>query len=123
MQKVYKICTADIWQAALSAGELGLITPLDAADGYLHMSTLEQVKGTLGKHFAGQSGLFMLEIDLDALPPALADKIKWEKSTGGSTYPHLYAPLPLDQVVEVYPVYATADGTGHRVPGLIDEGF
>jgi hypothetical protein len=52
------------------------------------------VEETLAKHFAGQSGLVVAEIDLDGL----GDAVRWEVSRGGALFPHLYAPLPSSAV-------------------------
>ena len=68
--------------------------PIDLADGYIHLSTQAQLTETVDKHFAGQTGLWVAAVDLDALGGA----IKWEESRGGQLFPHLYAPLPLSAV-------------------------
>src|SRR3546814_12130319 len=69
--------------------------PIDIADGYIHLSSAEQVEGTLEKHFAGQSGLHIAEVDLTLL----GDAIRWEEARGGALFPHLYGDLPIDAVV------------------------
>ncbi len=94
----YKILTADQW-AQFEADGRFLGAPVDLADGYIHLSTAAQVDGTLEKHFAGQSGLVMAEIDLTAL----GDAILWEVSRGGALFPHLYADLPMSSVITVRP--------------------
>lgn len=90
----YKILTADQWAAMQAAGEFAG-APVDLADGYIHMSTADQVEETLAKHFAGQRGLVVAEIDLCGF----GDALKWEVSRGGALFPHLYAPLPMTAVV------------------------
>ena len=91
----YKILTADQW--ALFQSE-GVFTgaPVDLADGYIHMSTAEQLGETLAKHFAGQSGLVIATIDL----AELGDALKWEVSRGGALFPHYYDALLLKAVVK-----------------------
>jgi uncharacterized protein (DUF952 family) len=69
--------------------------PVDLADGYIHLSTADQLQGTLDKHFADQSGLVIAEIDLGLL----GDTIRWEVSRGGALFPHIYGPLPLSAVL------------------------
>lgn len=92
----FKILTADQW--AQFEGE-GVFhgAPVDLADGYIHLSAIDQLQGTLDKHFAGQAGLVIAEVDLVALGQA----IRWEVSRGGALFPHCYAPLPLSAVLRV----------------------
>ena len=92
----FKILTADQWAQFQRDGSF-LGAPIDMADGYIHMSTAGQTGETLLKHFAGQLGLVIAEIDLSKFGPAL----RWEVSRGGALFPHLYAPLPLSAVVAV----------------------
>ena len=91
----YKILTADQW--ALFQSE-GVFTgaPVDLADGYIHMSTAEQLNETLARHFAGQSGLVVATIDLTQL----GDALKWEVSRGGALFPHYYDALPITAVIK-----------------------
>ena len=92
----YKILTADQWVQFQADGAFHG-APIDLADGYIHMSTADQLDETLSKHFVGQSGLVIAEIDLGSF----GDALKWEASRGGALFPHLYAPLPMTAVVGV----------------------
>ena len=89
----FKILTAPQWAAWQ---ESGVFTgaPVDIADGFIHLSAADQVAGTRAKHFAGQSGLVLAEIDL----AALGDAVKWEVSRGGALFPHVYGNIPLAAV-------------------------
>ena len=69
--------------------------PVDIADGYIHLSTAEQLDGTLTKHFAGQTCLMIAEVDL----AQLGDAVRWEPARGGDLFPHIYAELPMHAVV------------------------
>jgi uncharacterized protein (DUF952 family) len=89
----YKILTAEQW-AQFQADGVFYGAPVDLADGYIHLSTAEQVQATLTKHFAGQSGLVIAEVDLIAL----GETIKWETSRGDALFPHIYGPLPMATV-------------------------
>jgi len=102
----YKILTAQQWQDFSRDGSFSG-APVDLADGYIHMSTAGQVRETLDKHFAGQSGLVIAAVDL----VALGDAVKWEVSRGGALFPHLYAPLPLTAVTTHGGVELDAEGT------------
>lgn len=79
----------------------------DRRDGFIHLSTAAQLTGTADRHYAGQDGLWIAEVDLEAL----GDAVRWEPSRGGADFPHLYAPLPLDAVVAYSPLERDADGT------------
>lgn len=91
--RAFKIFTADQWQQFEADGSFAG-APVDLADGYIHMSTADQLNGTLDKHFAGQEGLVIAEIDLSGF----GDALQWEVSRGGALFPHLYAVLPISSV-------------------------
>jgi beta-hydroxylase len=92
----FKILTAKQW-AQFEADGIFHGAPVDLADGYIHLSAADQVQGTLDKHFAGQDGLVIAEVDLEML----GDDIRWEVSRGRALFPHLYGPLPMKAVVDV----------------------
>ena len=66
-------------------------SPADRADGFIHLSTVDQLSETLLKHFIGQPGLVIATIDL----ALLGDDVRWEPSRGGALFPHVYGELPL----------------------------
>ena len=90
----FKVLTGEQWAAFQRDGQF-LGAPIDLADGYIHMSSADQLQGTIAKHFAGQRGLVVAEIDLSQFGPEL----KWEKSRDDALFPHLYAPLPMTAVI------------------------
>lgn len=90
----YKILTADQW-AQFQADGVFYGAPVDFADGYIHLSAAEQLQGTLDKHFAGQTGLIIAEVDL----ASLGEIVKWEVSRGDALFPHIYGALPMAAVV------------------------
>ena len=87
----------------------------DVRDGFIHLSTLDQLEGTLRRHFAGEDGLVLLEVRADALPSGL----QWEASRGGALFPHLYADLPLQIVDRVFTIKLTKSGTHVLPPELV----
>ena len=107
---IYKILRTPEWETARSRGAFSGSAD-DKRDGFIHFSTLEQVEGTLARHFAGEAGLVLLEVRAEALPSAL----KWEPSRGGALFPHLYADLPLQAVSRTFGIAMTASG-GHVLP-------
>ena len=92
----FKILTAEQW-AQFQADGIFHGAPVDLADGYIHLSAADQLQGTLEKHFVGQSGLVIVEVDLSAL----GDSIKWEKSRDAALFPHIYGPLPMAAVINI----------------------
>ena len=112
-EPIYKICARGAWENACRAGHFTGSTD-DLRDGFIHFSTAEQLEGTLAKHFSGQADLVLVQVD----PRALAMEVRWEASTGGKLYPHLYGPLPTAAAVRVSPLPLGADGR-HSLP----EGF
>jgi uncharacterized protein (DUF952 family) len=92
----YKILTAYQWAQFERVGEFAG-APVDLADGYIHLSTSEQLDETLSKHFGGQDNILVAEIDLTAL----GDTVRWEPSRGGALFPHVYGMLPRASVLSV----------------------
>lgn len=92
----FKVLTADQW-AQFQADGIFHGAPVDLADGYIHLSAADQLQGTLTKHFAGQSGLVIAEVDLGAL----GETVIWEVSRGDALFPHIYGPLPMAAVLGV----------------------
>ena len=106
----YKVLTADEMHRLEQDGRFAG-APVDLADGYVHLSTADQLTETVDKHFAGQDGLWIAAVDV----AALGDQLRWEPSRGGQLFPHLYAPLLLEAVVAYSPLERDGDG-GIRLP-------
>ncbi len=70
---IYHVCRGEEWQAAQAAGRYGGSSQ-DRADGFIHFSNAAQLRGSVAKHRAGQSGLILLVVDADQL----GDALKWE---------------------------------------------
>lgn len=79
----------------------------DLADGFVHLSTAAQLPGTIERHYAGQSDLHLVAVDVDAVE----ESVRWEAARDGALFPHLYAPLTLDAVVAYSPLAYEADGS------------
>ena len=70
---------------------------LDAKDGFIHLSTGEQIPTTASLIYAHANSLSLLKISLDRIE----ETIKWEE-TGSGCFPHLYrAELGREEVVDV----------------------
>ncbi len=105
MTIIYKLVSADLWDAALVAGRFHG-SAVDVADGYIHLSASQQVRETARRHFFDAPSLLLVEVETECLGSSL----RWEPSRGGDLFPHLYAPLDLSAVVRVRPVPLGDDG-------------
>ena len=101
----YKIVDAAEWRAAVAEGRYDG-APVDLADGYIHMSTQDQLAETARRHFAGRDGLLLLDVDMGRLD----GDVVWEPSRGGALFPHLYAALPVAAVVATRAFKVDAEG-------------
>ena len=101
----YKVLTGEE-MAQFEADGVFEGAPVDKADGYIHLSTADQLDETVAKHFAGQEDLHIAAVDLDAL----GDAVKWEPSRRGALFPHIYGTLPLLAVTAYSPLERDGDG-------------
>ncbi len=74
---------------------------------FIHLSTFEQINGTLSNYFKGLNRLFLLHIDASKLTSNLVFEDLFET---GITFPHLYGRLNKDAVVEVQELLMDAYG-------------
>ena len=109
---IYKICPASAWREAERQGVYRGSAD-DIRDGFIHFSLPSQVAETARKHFFGQTGLFLIEVDADAL----GDNLRWERSRNDELFPHLYGELDLGAVRRVLRLDARSDGS-HDIPEL-----
>jgi uncharacterized protein (DUF952 family) len=112
VRRIYKICPASAWREAERQGVYRGSAD-DVRDGFIHFSAASQVEGTAKKHFAGQTGLFLIAVDADAL----GDALRWERSRNDELFPHLYGDLDLGAVTGVFNLHARSDGF-HDIPEL-----
>lgn len=101
---VYKILGAPDEARAREYGHTD--TDLDARDGYVHLSSKDQVGETLALHYEGQSGVHLYEFVLERL----GGNVKWEASRGGALFPHLYGTLRLSEANRHWALDTDASG-------------
>jgi uncharacterized protein (DUF952 family) len=93
------MCGADEWRSAQSDGELRPDSL--KGQGFVHLSTPEQVHLPANRLYAGRSDLVLLHVD----PARLSSPIRWEPGVPGDpdemVFPHLYGPLPAEAVISV----------------------
>ena len=108
MGNVFKICDEDDWKCTKNE-DFFLGSKTDRNDGFIHFSTLEQLEETLEKYFKLKSPLYLLEVKTDDV------ELVWEVSRNNQLFPHLYSPLPLNMVSQVYKILIDDEGK-HIIP-------
>jgi len=95
------LCSNDEWRSAQESGE-HRPRSLDT-DGFVHLSTPEQVHLPANRLYAGRTDLVLLRID----PVRLAAPVRWEPGVAtdpeAMLFPHLYGALPVNAVINVTP--------------------
>ena len=91
---VYKVCTRQSWDTACRDGVFAGSAD-DVRDGYIHLSTATQLRGTLDKHFSGAADLVLITLDA----ARLSKRLRWEASRGGDEFPHFYDALPVSAAI------------------------
>ena len=115
---IYKLATEEQWEAALAAGQFEG-APIDLEDGYIHFSTVKQVEETARKYFQNVEKVLLLVIQVELLE-VLAEPLKWEPARNGDLFPHLYCPLPLEAVIDLFSLPLDEEGY-HEFPALPQE--
>ena len=108
MGKVFKVCEEDEWEA-IKDNEFYEGSKSDQSDGFIHLSTSKQLKETFEKHFKFKSPLYLLEVKTNDL------ELVWERSRNNQLFPHLYKPMPLRNVCQIYKVFMNTTGR-HIIP-------
>lgn len=111
-QFVFKVATHAAWQEACRTGSFAGSAD-DLRDGFIHLSTSEQLAGTLAKHFRGQHDLVLIRFETRLF----GDALRWEASRGGEQFPHLYATLSTATACAVHALQLGTDS----VPTLPEE--
>ncbi len=107
-EHIFKLCTAAHWQALQTSGS-SFGSADDMRDGFVHLSTREQVFGIFEKYFAAEHArgevIWLLHCALSRLPP---EHLKFEASRAGMLFPHFYGALPLASVVSAQQIIQPA---------------
>lgn len=103
--QVFKICRIEDWNRAVHSGVFEGSAD-DTRDGFIHLSTGEQVAETAARHFRGQEGLLLIALDAERL----GSPLKWEVSRGGALFPHFYGLLPASAALWTRPILLDAAG-------------
>ncbi len=108
--------TQDEWEQASAEGEL---QPDSLAEqGFVHLSTPEQVHLPANRLYAGRTDVLLLVLH----PERLGAEVRWEPGVpddpSSMVFPHLYGPLPAAAVVGTLVYVPGADGTYPTPTGL-----
>ncbi|KAK1822918.1 hypothetical protein LTR12_002640 [Friedmanniomyces endolithicus] len=77
------------------------LTSVDAADGFIHLSTAAQTPGTAARFFGTSSTLWIVRIDREKLEAGQGE-LRWEESKNHGEFAHLYgADVAASVVAEV----------------------
>ena len=91
---LFHVAEQDHWNAGQEAGSYA--PPSLEAEGFVHLSTANQIHRTIQKRFAGRWGLILLTID----PDRLSSELRWEEGEPGELFPHVHGPIDLEAVTE-----------------------
>ncbi|MCV7013903.1 DUF952 domain-containing protein [Mycolicibacterium madagascariense] len=107
--ELFHLCTVDEWEDAVGSGERR--PPSLGEQGFVHLSSRDQVHLPATRLYAGRHDMLLLRLD----PDELTAPVRWEPGVPtdpeAMTFPHLYGPLPVRAVVDVTPYLPAADGT------------
>lgn len=108
---IYKILPRSVWELAKQDGVFSG-HGIDLDDGFIHLSDVSQVGGTLERYFMGHDDLLLLEV----LTQPLGASLRWEASRNGEKFPHVYGDIPIEAIVTVHQLPLDDQGH-HRLPG------
>jgi uncharacterized protein (DUF952 family) len=117
---IYHLTSSQAWQDAQRRGEYRADSV--ESEGFIHCSTSTQVVPVAEALFKGESDILLLKID----PSLLSSELRWEPPSGsapppgvseGDLFPHVYGPINLDAVVQVYDLESNPDGS-YKFPTL-----
>lgn len=104
MKIVYKIVAEKEWRAACQKG-FYYGSEDDRRDGFIHLSSEEQVEGTAKRFFKNQKGLLLVAFDAEVL----GSKLCFEPSRDGEMFPHYYSDLPTHLALWEKPMFLSDD--------------
>ena len=102
---IYHIVQPNWWETFTNKDYYESETLLE--EKFIHLSTLEQVNGTLLNYFKGINRIFLLHIN----PSKLTSNLVFEDLFDtGIAFPHLYGRLNKDAVLQVQELLMDSDG-------------
>ena len=111
---IFHLTARQAWREAQQRGEYRADSL--ESEGFIHCSTRTQILPVAEKFYKGQEGLLVLEIN----PVLLKSELRWEPPSGGAPspgvpegelFPHIYGPIQLDAILNVYDLESNPDGS------------
>ena len=84
---------------------------IDLKDGFIHLSTKNQVNETCKKHFSGKKNLIVIYFKIKDLE----NNLKWEKSRNNDLFPHYYGKIKKKLMIGFFKIRRIGDGS-HEFP-------
>lgn len=112
------MCPRREWERSVAAG---VHAPASLAEqGFVHLSSPDQVHLPANRLYAGRDDILLLEIDA----ARVGATVRWEPGVPGDPesmrFPHLYGPLPIDAVVRTRKYLPGEDGVFARAGSVGD---
>ena len=102
---LFHLCLNDDWEVAQKdVGYFG--SAKDKADGFIHMSKADQVKRSAERYYGKNPNLTLLQVD----PSKVVGEIKWEPSSRGELYAHIYGHIPHEAIISATPLPLDSEG-------------
>jgi len=93
---IFHITLQNIWETAELKGTYK--TPSLQKEGFIHCCLEHQIEGVTTRYFQPGNSLVLLEIN----PDLVQAEIKYETSTNGEEFPHIYGILNTNAVINIY---------------------
>ena len=99
LNSICRIITADLWNQVIEEREWVPLNELDKKDGFVHLSTVDQVLETLNRYFVVEQNPLILILDRDRLEK----KLRWEvvPHRDHKSFPHLYRQIHFDDITGI----------------------
>ena len=112
---IYHLANEKDWLDARACGDSYAGGTQDRCDGFIHLSTRNQIVESAARHRAGERDLLLLAVE----DTALGETLRWEASRGGELFPHCYGQIPISAVIWTAPLPLATDNR-HIFPDLSD---
>ena len=102
----FHITTCSAWSAGQKSGEYRADSL--GQEGFIHCSKVAQILRVANDYYTGQQGLLILMVD----PSKLKAELRWDPGSdqADELFPHIYGPVNLEAVVDVFDFEPGPDG-------------
>lgn len=128
IKMIHHITTITEWEEACAKGAYA--PPSLTSEGFIHCSTLSQTVNTANSFFKGKTDLVLLCIDEMELssecryePPVIPGYASTWSAFNEECYPHVYGPITLSAIREVFDFQPDENGEFHLPTPLTEHCF